>query len=594
MKKLTVENCSVVALQSCADSRMTEVAKNSKLAPLSRDQQVAQLVLRRLNARRALQQGEDTTLGAKDSSPTVIRDLTPPDKSQSPLQQTVVALRQLEQDKRDKSSKKQDGFREEDEAASCPGFALSLAHVTMNAQDLIHVVNYLSSVSLRLRSVSLVGLETPAGLAKKVTAQLLALLQKQPSLIELQISDACKLGTADLLRLQAALDINIQAVIGLQQKKEARKRARLQDREHQKQQDEMDFFYWENSNRLGIIQLQLSQRKDSVRNFYRQQAILAHTQQDFTSALNEQTKLHFLEQCKNSKHELFSAWFANVYIVARCRLCLDEEAIWRDHAYVQLFEAVDSMHAQKREGHRSAKIAQKYRTDTEMGARARCMLHEKIARNKMSGEQLGYFFAFRMLAIYFSILPSRQPRRRQSVSVAKHAAAATKILNDDAAAEKVVEVEVEQPQVAEQSFHSEDSSTQLADQTESVEVLGKRMARSMSEMKKRLEQTGTLKSDGEDLGQKIIEIVRAKSLASNRLSHFVDLVGEDNDPTLKQIKSQGAMHLEDHVDAALETKCEGSDDIHQVQHDIGDAGNSDLKLETAPQTQPLDVDNEEL
>ena len=441
-----------------------------------------------------------------------------------------------------------------------PGMALSLADVSMTAQDLIPVVDFLANSSKKIRSLSLLSLETPLGLAKQTTNLLVKLLTRQSSIIELQISDTCQLGQVHVLQLQQALDQNIQAAVRAEQKRQDLRDSRAQEREEQRQQDVMDFYYWENSNRMGIMQLQNSQRTDLIKQFHqRMKTILSGAQKMFTSALQEQERQRALRECQDAKIRLASHWVNDVWYSLCANAKIAEEGVFRESIQASLASALDDMHIQKRDHFRQSKMAERNRTDSQLAERAKLMIDERRERNILSGKHLGHYVASKMLAIHLRLLPSRlklkEAKNPQSfvkptqptvaAAALPHFQPGTFVANGEFDSSTVFASTVtsataacdEPPSpsaaVAAHPKSSKRNDGDICDDDEIDAALGERLRHSLADMKMRGGGTIDLahgSSSADDAASKLAGIVRAKSLSSQRLSLFPDLANDPGSP----------------------------------------------------------------
>lgn len=157
-----------------------------------------------------------------------------------------------------------DVCEEEEEALS--SFEIDLSSVSLRMEHVPFVIPFLTqhcrSQRLPLRVLNLTSLQTPLSYAKKVAALLLSLLRSLPSCVVLHLSESCRLQSLHYEQLTDALEHNVSLLEQKEERKRERKQRQTQRSEMAKRDDELDFYFWENSLRCGLMQSQDVARKE--------------------------------------------------------------------------------------------------------------------------------------------------------------------------------------------------------------------------------------------------------------------------------------------------------------------------------------------
>jgi hypothetical protein len=414
-------------------------------------------------------------------------------------------------------------------AASFPGLTLSLADVPMTTEDLIGIVDLLSNAKSKIRSLSLTALETPVGLAKQTVGQLTKLLSRQRSLIELQISDLCELTRVHVLVLQQALDENINLAVKAAQRRRERRQQRAEQMQAMRDQDRLDFFYWENTGRAGLMQLESSQRQVLTKQSRAQVKLMASgAQLVYMQKMHAKQRQDAQDECRELKATVAAQWCSQSWLPLCIAKVAADEAVFRDSINSQLAGALDQLFVAKREHYKQCQTALLLRQNIQLGFRAKVMRDERMARVRIRGFHLGHYVAWKMLASLRGIggglwSSQKQTSKRKESSGASspsaQAAAATLVAPSTGGRSP-------EPLVAMEAVGSGkiDGNIRVALPTDDEldETIGSDMIEAM-----RRRSVG-----GSDVATKIVRIVRAKSIASKSTSMFVDLVEpEYSEPT---------------------------------------------------------------
>jgi hypothetical protein len=612
-RRATVDNCSIATAgySTAPQSSSKGSAASRKLPPLSRDQRVSQLALRRL------QLLHDRSATLKDEPDASVSTSASPEKHSGALpatklvfERTVAAeksarrMKLLPTDERgaaagpggdperlhsdhptDASDSDAGQYSStSDPAASFPGLTLSLGDVPMTAEDLISVVEYLANVKPKIRSLSLTALQTPLCLAKQTVGQLTKLLERQRSIIELQISDCCELSHVHVLLLQQALDENINLAVKSEQKRRELQQQRAEERTAQRAQDELDFYYWENSNRMGIMQLQTSQRSEMARQFRAKTKIMASgAQLVFVKKLQAQERQVALDECCELKRQVAMQWLVEVWFPLWFARCVADEALFRDSINSAVAASLDELHVAKRDHHRQCKAAMQLRRDTQLAERAKTMMDEKRSRIKLKGRHLGHYVAWKMLATLRGILPARLVRRRSVVPLPPKSLS----LQIDETTTLTSGREDLEPK---SGYVAADADSLLgggdepnAEEEAEDEGIDEKLRQSVKDTRKR-------SVAGPDGATKIAGVVRAKSLSTKRMSLFPDLV--DQSPARSQRLDEGSECSEQHAPFSAEEETPApAGDSQTVQPSLAPDAMAAAPTE-APQ--PLAQDESEL
>jgi hypothetical protein len=145
--------------------------------------------------------------------------------------------------------------------------------------------------------------------------------------VELQLSESCHLRNEDYTELQALLSRNVVLANKRVQRALRRRERTLLLLQRKRRDDAVDFYLWENAERLGIYQLNAELRREMRMVMAREARTLSRIQAAFLRRVHEEARRQFLVSYTLHRNSISMSWEEGVLQFERLALDAREQRV---------------------------------------------------------------------------------------------------------------------------------------------------------------------------------------------------------------------------------------------------------------------------
>lgn len=246
---------------------------------------------------------------------------------------------------------------------------------------------------LPLRGLVLTSLSTPAHASGTVLKHLIHLLSRCPTLVLLHLDEACALSDDHCAALQAALFQNLETLRAQLRRSDRCRERRERKEERRCADDVMDFFFWENSDRCAVYELESRLRRE-IKTACRDKArvTLRKAQEAFTRKRLAAERQAFLEHASAVMSDFYSQSLSGL-IFCYLRMIQAAESKSRVAIIGLMSTELDAiLVAKKSSQHRAA---EKMRNAASAKRDAMMIIYgdERRGRSRIAGQRTAFTFA---------------------------------------------------------------------------------------------------------------------------------------------------------------------------------------------------------